>query len=151
MTYPRRSEIEVEKPTPADQRRPNMAIDEDSANFPRGTNWPSRLRDAWSALLGRSRVMASSGRTTFASGRSGGHPQALLMESLIGGLPGPAITLDRAGTVLAFNTAASGIAPALRRGEPALITLRLPELVEAIRRAAATQTPQRVEFVRVSF
>ena len=48
--------------------------------------------------------------------------------------------------VVAFNTAAGSIAPALRRGEPALITLRMPELVEATRRAAATGAPQRVEF-----
>jgi len=54
--------------------------------------------------------------------------------------------LDRAGRVIAFNAPASLIAPALRRGEPALITLRMPELVEAIRRAAASDTPQRVEF-----
>jgi two-component system phosphate regulon sensor histidine kinase PhoR len=122
-----------------------MAIDDDSANFP-GANWPSRLRGAWAALLGRPGAAASSGRAVFASGRSVAHPQALLIESLIGGLPGPAIVLDRDGRVIAFNAAASGIAPALRRGEPALITLRMPELVEAIRRAAATHAPQRVEF-----
>jgi two-component system phosphate regulon sensor histidine kinase PhoR len=104
------------------------------------------LRGAWSALLGRSGVISAAGRATFSGGRSVAHPQALLMESLIGGLPGPAIVLDRDGTVIVFNAAASGIAPALRRGEPALITLRMPELVEAIRRAAATGTPQRVEF-----
>jgi two-component system phosphate regulon sensor histidine kinase PhoR len=34
----------------------------------------------------------------------------------------------------------------LRSGEPALITLRMPELVDAIRRAAASRSPQRVEF-----
>ena len=65
---------------------------------------------------------------------------------LIGGLPGPAIVLDRDGRVIAFNAASSGIAPSLRRGEPALIALRMPELVDAIRRAGAGRTPQRVEF-----
>ena len=54
--------------------------------------------------------------------------------------------LDRDGRVIAFNAAASALAPALRRGEPALITLRMPELVDAIRRATASRTPQRVEF-----
>jgi two-component system phosphate regulon sensor histidine kinase PhoR len=68
------------------------------------------------------------------------------MESLIGGLPGPAIVLDRTGLVIAFNHAATALAPALRRGEPALITLRMPELVDAIRRAGARGEPQRVEF-----
>ncbi len=123
-----------------------MAIDEDGANFPGGASWPSRLGGAWAALLGRSGAAAHAGRAAFSGGRSVAHPQALLMESLIGGLPGPAIVLDRDGRVIAFNAAASGIAPALRRGELALITLRMPELVEAIRRAAATQAPQCVEF-----
>ena len=81
-----------------------------------------------------------------ASGRTATHPQVLLIETLIGGLPGAAIVLDREGRVIAFNEAAATIAPALRRGEPALITLRMPELVDAIRRASATARPQRVEF-----
>jgi two-component system phosphate regulon sensor histidine kinase PhoR len=38
------------------------------------------------------------------------------------------------------------LAPALRRGEPALISLRMPELVDAIRRASKSREPQRVEF-----
>ena len=87
-----------------------------------------------------------SGRVFPISGRGATHPQALLIESLIGGLPGAAVVLDRDGRVMAFNAAASSIAPSLRRGEPALITLRMPELVDAIRRAAASSTPQRVEF-----
>ena len=71
--------------------------------------------------------------------RAAVYPQVLLIESLIGGLPGPAIVLDRDGGVMAFNAAASTIAPTLRRGEPALITLRMPELVDAIRRATASR------------
>jgi two-component system phosphate regulon sensor histidine kinase PhoR len=97
-------------------------------------------------LLGRLGADANSGRLAPATERTAAHPLALLIESLIGGLPGPAIVLDRDGRVIAFNAAASAIAPSLRRGEPALITLRMPELVEAIRRATASRTPQRVEF-----
>ncbi len=123
-----------------------MALDEDSANFPAGADWPSRLRTAWAALFGRANAVVVAGRAGLATGRLAAHPQALLIEQLIGGLPGPAIVLDRDGRVIAFNAAASAIAPALRRGEPALITLRMPELVEAIRRAAASGAPQRVEF-----
>jgi two-component system phosphate regulon sensor histidine kinase PhoR len=70
----------------------------------------------------------------------------LLIESLIGGLPDPAIVLDRNGRVVAYNEAAAALAPALRRGEPALITLRMPALVDAIRRANRRREPQRVEF-----
>jgi two-component system, OmpR family, phosphate regulon sensor histidine kinase PhoR len=123
-----------------------MASEDNSANLPRGADWPSRLRGAWHALLGRLGADANTGRGLPIYDRTAAHPQALLIESLIGGLPGPAIVLDRDGHVIAFNAAASAIAPSLRRGEPALITLRMPELVDAIRRATASRTAQRVEF-----
>ena len=123
-----------------------MASEDDSANLPRGADWPSRLRGAWLALVGKLGADADAGRGLPIYDRSAAHPQSLLIESLIGGLPGPAIVLDRDGRVIAFNAAASTIAPSLRRGEPALITLRMPELVDAIRRATASRTAQRVEF-----
>jgi two-component system, OmpR family, phosphate regulon sensor histidine kinase PhoR len=69
-----------------------------------------------------------------------------LVEAVIAGLPDPVIVLDREGRVLAFNPHAGRMAPALRRGEPASLALRVPEIVEAIRRATATNEPQRVEF-----
>ncbi|MBS0249401.1 MAG: two-component sensor histidine kinase, partial [Proteobacteria bacterium] len=72
--------------------------------------------------------------------------RARLIEALIGGLPQPAIVLDREGRVVTFNPAARGVAPALRSGEPALIALRMPELVDAIRRAGKRREQQRVEF-----
>ena len=123
-----------------------MASEDNSANLPRGADWLSRLRGAWLALLGRLGADADTGRGPPIYDRTAAHPQALLIESLIGGLPGPAIVLGRDGRVIAFNAAASAIAPSLRRGEAALITLRMPELVEAIRRATASRTAQRVEF-----
>jgi two-component system phosphate regulon sensor histidine kinase PhoR len=123
-----------------------MANGNNSANSPRGADWPSRLRGAWLALVGRLGADANTGRGLPIYDRTAAHPQALLIDSLIGGLPGPAIVLDRDGRVIAFNAAASAIAPSLRSGEPALITLRMPELVDAIRRAAASRSPQRVEF-----
>ena len=123
-----------------------MANEDNSANLPRGADWPSRLRGAWHALLGRLGADANTGRGLPIYDRTAAHPQALLIESLIGGLPGPAIVLDRDGGVIAFNAAASAITPSLRRGEPALITLRMPELVDAIRRATSSRTAQRVEF-----
>jgi len=69
-----------------------------------------------------------------------------LVEAVIAGLPDPVIVLDREGRVLAFNPPAGRMAPALRRGEPASLALRVPEIVEAIRRAVAANEPQRVEF-----
>ena len=123
-----------------------MANGNNSANSPHRADWPSRLRGAWLALLGRLGADANTGRGSPVYDRTAAHPQAMLIDSLIGGLPGPAIVLDRDGRVIAFNAAASTIAPSLRSGEPALITLRMPELVDAIRRAAASRSPQRVEF-----
>src|SRR5581483_5992435 len=103
-----------------------------------------RLRSAWLALLGRTEAASMS--VAPAVNRVLAEPQMLLMEQLIGGLHVAAIVLDREGRVIAFNEAATGIAPALRRGEPALIALRMPELVDAIRRASRRREPQRVEF-----
>src|SRR5471032_275020 len=118
-----------------------MAIDDD-----RRKGWPRRLRGAWQALSGQTGISTSASGVLPFLDRAAPHPQALLIESLIGGLPGPAIVLDHGGRVIAFNEAATTLAPALRRGEPALITLRMPELVDAIRRASNRREPQRVEF-----
>src|SRR5436853_7182669 len=68
------------------------------------------------------------------------------IEILIRDFPDPVIVLDGARRVLAFNAAASAIAPALRRGEAVSLALRAPDVVEAIRRAAAGAGAQRVEF-----
>ena len=118
-----------------------MAIDEH-----RRDSWPNRLRGALRVLLGHTDIAAATGGALPAIDRERTHPQAMLIEQLIGGLPGPAIVLDRDGSVIAFNEAATSLAPALRRGEPALIALRMPELVDAIRRASKRREPQRVEF-----
>jgi two-component system phosphate regulon sensor histidine kinase PhoR len=69
-----------------------------------------------------------------------------LVEAVIAGLTDPVIVLDRDGRVLAFNNHAALMAPALRRGERASLALRVPDIVDAIRRAAADNEPQRVEF-----
>jgi len=123
-----------------------MAIDEDRRDFPATVGLGARLRGAWQALLGETTVVSAAGVAPVANRALAG-PQALLIEQLIAGLPGAAIVLDREGRVIAFNEAASGIAPALRRGEPALIALRMPDLVDAVRRAAKRREPQRVEFI----
>jgi two-component system phosphate regulon sensor histidine kinase PhoR len=121
-----------------------MATNE--GNFSSRAHWLGRLRDTWHALFGHAVANASVGAAAPVIGRIGWPAQVLLIESVIGGLPGPAIVLDREGRVITYNEAAAAIAPALRRGEPALITLRMPELVDAIRRATKRREPQRVEF-----
>ncbi len=121
-----------------------MATDE--SNLPVRAGWLARLREAWGVLFGDSVLPGTAAGAPAVSGRGTAPAQMLLIDSLIAGLPQPAIVLDRDARVLAFNEAAAAIAPALRRGEPALITLRMPELVDAIRRATKRREQQRVEF-----
>jgi two-component system phosphate regulon sensor histidine kinase PhoR len=120
-----------------------MAADEDSGNFRARGTWLGRFRET---LSGRSALSRPLSALESAGGRVAAPPQVQLIDSLISGLPSPAIVLDREAGVIAFNEAAAAVAPALRRGEPALIALRMPELVDAIRRAAKRREPQRVEF-----
>ena len=101
------------------------------------------------ALIGTGRVEAE--RTA----APGDDRQALrvgdpLIEAVLAGLPDPVVALNARGEVLALNAHAVAIAPALRRGEPVSLALRNPEVIEAIRQAAASGAVQRVEFfVRV--
>ncbi len=121
-----------------------MASDNHAAGIPARAGFISRLRGAWHILRGAPRV--ESGGLTAARGRGADYSAVRVIESLIAGLPGAAVVLDREGRVMAFNEAASGLAPALRGGDPALISLRMPELVNAVRRASKRREPQRVEF-----
>ena len=69
-----------------------------------------------------------------------------IIEAIVSGLPDPVIMLDSDGRVVAFNASASALAPALRRGDPASIAFRVPELVEAVREVNAGAGARRVEF-----
>jgi two-component system phosphate regulon sensor histidine kinase PhoR len=70
-----------------------------------------------------------------------------LLETILAGLPQPVIALDAQGDVLAANAPARAVAPALRVREPVSLALRVPEVLDAIRRAIASDVPQRVEFI----
>jgi two-component system phosphate regulon sensor histidine kinase PhoR len=72
-----------------------------------------------------------------------------LLRALIAGLPDPVVALDRDSRVLALNDRARVLAPALRQGEPVSFALRMPELIEAIGRAAAGEEQRVVYFERV--
>jgi two-component system, OmpR family, phosphate regulon sensor histidine kinase PhoR len=69
-----------------------------------------------------------------------------ILDAVISAVPDPVVVLDHEGRVTAFNAEAVALAPALRRGTPASMALRMPELVEAVRAAIATGKLQRVEF-----
>jgi two-component system, OmpR family, phosphate regulon sensor histidine kinase PhoR len=68
------------------------------------------------------------------------------LRTILGGLPDPVIALDREERVLALNEPARALAPALRQGEPISLTLRMPELRDAVRRAFARDEEQRIEY-----
>src|SRR5215470_7236845 len=75
-----------------------------------------------------------------------------LIEAVLTGLPDPVVALDHRGDVVALNARAAAVAPALRPGEPISLGLRVPEVLDAIRRARASGSAQRVEFFeRVPF
>jgi two-component system, OmpR family, phosphate regulon sensor histidine kinase PhoR len=120
------------------------AVDDDGG----GPGWIGRLgrllgaRDGESAAPPALRPANEAVRTP---------PEIALLDAVISGMPDPVVVLDGEGRVLAFNTQASALAPALRRGEPGSIALRMPELVEAIRAANLTGKSQRIEFsIRLS-
>ncbi len=69
-----------------------------------------------------------------------------LLRAVVAGLPDPVVALDRDGRVMALNERARALAPALRQGEPVSFALRMPELIEAIGRAAAEGREQRVVY-----
>ncbi len=70
-----------------------------------------------------------------------------LIESVISGVPDPMIVLERSGNVLASNAPARALASALTRGAPLSFALRVPGVLDAVRRAVKTGEPQREEFM----
>ena len=102
----------------------------------------NRLRRLWS------RLSASSTPAAAEAPQAGpARDSQPLVASLVEAMPYPAIALDADLRVLAFNAASREIVPAIRLREPILLVLRHPELVEAVRRADAAATPQRVEMI----
>jgi two-component system, OmpR family, phosphate regulon sensor histidine kinase PhoR len=57
---------------------------------------------------------------------------------LVGAMPEPAILVDRDGRATAANKPALALLPALRIGEPLVLALRSPDVIDAIRQVAAT-------------
>lgn len=71
-----------------------------------------------------------------------------LIESVISGLPDPVIVLERNGNVLGSNAPARSIASALTRGAHLSVALRIPAVLDAVRRATKTGEAQREEFMQ---
>jgi two-component system, OmpR family, phosphate regulon sensor histidine kinase PhoR len=68
------------------------------------------------------------------------------LQAIVDALPDPVVVLDSTGIVVALNDPARTMAPALRLRELAFLTLRMPELIEAFRRAIATGVAQHAAF-----
>jgi two-component system phosphate regulon sensor histidine kinase PhoR len=90
----------------------------------------------------RSRRIAAPARPVAAPAQPGDH----LITDLIAALPDPTVLMEADGRVVTMNASASAIAPALRRGEPVSLALRIPDVIDAIRRAALGRKPERAEF-----
>ena len=77
---------------------------------------------------------------------SANRPDDHAIADIVASLPDPTMLLDAEGRVVTLNSGAVSIAPALKRGEPATLALRIPEVLEAVRRAAVSRKPERAEF-----
>ncbi|MCZ8314671.1 ATP-binding protein [Phreatobacter sp.] len=70
----------------------------------------------------------------------------LTVEGLMAALPVPAVLLDPKLVVRTHNGTAAALLPGLRRGEPLMLFLRAPEVVEVVRRALATNAHQVIDY-----
>jgi two-component system phosphate regulon sensor histidine kinase PhoR len=73
--------------------------------------------------------------------------ETAVVRAIVGGMPDPAVLLDRAGRVLHLNAAAAQLAPALRVNELAQFALRSPEIITALREAIATAETRRATYL----
>jgi two-component system phosphate regulon sensor histidine kinase PhoR len=105
---------------------------------------PTPLQRIWSALRGRGGADAA---VAPAVAGPAGASDGSMLAAVIDALPNPTIALGRDMQVLAFNGTAAALAPALRHDMPIFHALRTPDLIEAIRRAAAMHEPQQAEIL----
>jgi two-component system phosphate regulon sensor histidine kinase PhoR len=67
------------------------------------------------------------------------------LAALVAALPDASLLIDRQGRILVGNIAAENMLGPIRYNEPISFTVRVPEILEAVR-AAADGTPRRIEF-----
>jgi len=70
----------------------------------------------------------------------------LTVEGLVAAVPIPAILLDPKLVVRTHNARAAALVTGLKRGEPLMLALRAPEVVETVRRALATNAAQSIDY-----
>ena len=69
------------------------------------------------------------------------------LPSIIAALPDPVIVVSEADQVLAFNLPALTLIPSLRTGEPLVLMIRSPVVLDAVAAARATMQPQKVSLL----
>ena len=106
------------------------------------------MADGLRAMFGRWLSGRSDAPQAVRTGTTVSVAEVPMLDALVASLPDGALVLDRDGRVLSFNKAAHLIAPALARGQPASLALRVPEVVEAVREVAGGNGPRSVEFTQ---
>jgi len=61
-----------------------------------------------------------------------------LAERLVGAMPEPAVVVDAEGRAIVANKPAFALLPGIRLGEPFILALRSPNVIDAMRRVLAT-------------
>jgi two-component system phosphate regulon sensor histidine kinase PhoR len=74
-----------------------------------------------------------------------GSPIEPQLAALVAALPDPALLVDRRATVIAGNEAGAASFGPMRHGEPLSLTLRAPEVIEAVRAVLGDGEPRCVE------
>ncbi|WP_026363199.1 ATP-binding protein [Methylopila sp. M107] len=69
------------------------------------------------------------------------------LDAILSGLPDPVLVLDRRGAITGFNAHARAALGEIRIGEPVSFSLRIPEVLEAVRGAGVSGAPQTVLYV----
>lgn len=69
------------------------------------------------------------------------------LSAILSGLPDPVLVLDQRGAITAFNANALTELGEVRIGEPVSFSLRVPEVLEAVRSASLSGAPQTVLYM----
>jgi two-component system phosphate regulon sensor histidine kinase PhoR len=72
------------------------------------------------------------------------------LQGVLDALPDPVVAIDLSSVVVAFNSKAAAIAPALQVGDSLSLRFRMPAVIAAVRRAIASGDAQRAEFTERS-
>ncbi|MBM6592968.1 ATP-binding protein [Microvirga pudoricolor] len=111
-----------------------------------GDAWlvPAVLLAAGAALVAEAVVSARQRETT--ARLESPSRRAGLAESLLSQIPDPVILVDGRSLVVEANAAARALLPGLKLAQPLSFALRAPDVLDAIDRVQASQTPMRIEY-----